>query len=142
MLVRCLYASRAVRPLTDTVLDDILRQSRKNNPEHGVTGLLCFANAVFVQVIEGGRGEVNRLYTSIVRDARNTGVEILAYEEIAERQFSNWTMGQVNFEAINPAVVLKYSEKAVLDPFACTGAAMIALLHEIASSGAIANRIS
>jgi len=37
MLVRCLYASRVVKPLTSGLLDSILQQSCKNNPLLGVT---------------------------------------------------------------------------------------------------------
>ena len=140
MLVHCLYASRASRPLTDDVLDQILKQSRKNNLRTGITGMLCYANDVFVQVIEGGRTEVGRLFCKIARDERNCDLEILSFEEIAQRRFSGWTMGQVNIAGINPALLLKYSEKITFDPFACTGAATMALVDEIASSGAIANR--
>ena len=67
MLVRCLYASRAAQPLNSTVLDEILEQSRRNNPELGVTGLLCVAENTFIQVLEGGREEVCDLYDAIVQ---------------------------------------------------------------------------
>ena len=142
MLVRCLYASRAAKPVGEHTLDGILRQSRKNNARHGITGMLCFANDIFVQVIEGGREEVSRLFCAIVGDERNCGVELLTYEEISERQFGNWTMGQVNMGSINPALLLKYSEKPELNPFKCRGEATMALLLEIAASGAIVNRTS
>ena len=140
MLVRCVYASRAVQPLAANSLDDILKQSRKNNLAHGITGLLCFANDVFVQVIEGARHEVSRLLSAIIRDERNAEVQILLFEEISERCFGNWTMGQVNIAKTNPALLLKYSEKAELNPFGAAGAATMALLLELASSGAIMHR--
>jgi Sensors of blue-light using FAD len=140
MLVRCLYASRAAQPSGDAMLDGILKQSRKNNAKNGITGMLCFSNGVFVQVIEGGRAEVSRLMSSIIRDDRNIDVEILSFEEITERRFGNWNMGQVNIAAINPAVLLKYSEKPELNPFASTAHVTMALLGEIADSGTIAHR--
>ena len=140
MLIRCLYASRATKLVGESSLDAILKQSRKNNPTHGITGMLCLANGIFVQAIEGGRTEVCRLLGAIYRDERNTGVEILSFEEIAERRFGNWSMGQVNFASVNNAMLLKYSEKAELNPFTGTGTATLALLLEIADSGAIAHR--
>jgi GTP cyclohydrolase I len=33
---------------------------------HGVTGVLCYADGIFLQVLEGGRGAVNALYNRIV----------------------------------------------------------------------------
>jgi len=145
MLVRCLYASRATPPAaspapSETCLDGILKQSRKNNPAHGITGMLCYANDIFVQIIEGGRAEVGQLLTNLFKDPRHAGLQILSFEEIAERSFGHWTMGQVKISNINPALLLKYSERAELNPFACSGAQMLALLCEIAASGAIANR--
>ena len=56
MLVRCLYASRSTKPLPASLLDEILKQSRHNNPRKGITGLLSFTSDLFVQVIERGSG--------------------------------------------------------------------------------------
>lgn len=140
MLVRCLYASRARQPVTDAALDAILKQSRRNNPKSGITGMLCHANGVFVQVIEGGRAEVSKLLGTIFSDPRNQDVEILLFEDISERRFGNWVMGQVNITNVNPALLLKYGSHATLDPFAGPGVATLALLQEIAESGAIAHR--
>jgi hypothetical protein len=140
MLVRCLYASRPVKPAPADLLDRILEQSRRNNPPRGITGLLCYTSDVFVQVIEGGRNEVCELFTSIVRDERHFHVRLLSYEEIGERRFPGWSMGQVNVETINRALLLKYSEKPNLDPFASSGQSTMALLTELVASGAILTR--
>lgn len=140
MLVRCLYASRAAAALSTAALDEILVQSHRNNPRCGITGLLCFTSEVFVQVLEGGRDEVCELYNAIVRDNRHSQVRLLAYEEIAERHFGNWTMGQVDAKTVNPSLLLKYSKTASLDPFAITGQATMALLMELVATGSITRR--
>jgi hypothetical protein len=140
MLVRLLYASRAAAPLTAPVVDSILEQSRKNNAPHGITGMLCFSEDIFLQVLEGGRDEVCELFNTIVRDPRNVGVRILIYEEIAERRFGGWTMGQVNIAKVNPSLLLKYATKATLDPFNCSGHASMALLNELIATAAVVNR--
>jgi len=140
MLVCCLYASRVTTSLPVVVLDQILVQSHRNNPRRGITGLLCFTSDVFVQVLEGGRDEVCDLYNAIVRDERHSQVRLLVYEEIAERRFANWTMGQVDVKAINPSLLLKYSKTANLDPFAITGQATMALLTELVATGSITRR--
>ena len=64
-------------------------------------------------------------------------MELLHYEEIAERRFAGWSMGQVNLQRLNPGLVLKYSETAKLDPYRMSGRALMALFHELVSSGAI-----
>jgi hypothetical protein len=140
MLVRCLYASRPAQPLSASLLDSILEQSSKNNPKLGITGMLCYTHGVFVQVIEGGRDEVCELFNAIVRDDRHLDVRILVFEEIAERRFGNWTMGQVNIEKINSALLLKHSEKPELNPFNSSGRATMALLEDLVASGSIVGR--
>lgn len=140
MLVRCLYASRVVEPLTPGLLDSILRQSSKNNPLLGVTGLLCFTKNIFIQIIEGGRDEVNQLYLTIARDDRHRDVQLLAFDEVSQRQFSNWTMGQVDIDAINVSLVLKYSEKPQINPFVCSGQATMALLNDLVATGFVISR--
>lgn len=138
MLVRLMYASRAAAPLSDADLAAILKSSREHNPAEGITGLLCCSDGVFVQVLEGGRNAVNARYKRIVEDPRHRDVILLAYEEITERAFAGWSMGQVNLHRLNPALLLKYSETGKLDPYAMGGAAMSALFHEMCDSGAIA----
>ena len=137
MLVRCLYASRPIEPLSGPFLDSILQQSRKNNPALGITGLLCVSKDLFIQVIEGGRDEVCDLFNAIVRDERHQHVRLLIYEEISERQFGNWTMAQVNINKLNPATLLKYFKRAELDPFSGSGKATMALLSELVAMGAV-----
>ncbi len=137
MLVRLLYASRAVAGLSTDELGVILKRSRSFNPEHGVTGVLCYADGVFMQVLEGGRDVVNGLYRQIVMDPRHSDVVIVKYQEIPERQFAGWSMGQVTLSRLNPGLVLKYCKSSKLDPYEMTGHALMALFNELVSSGAI-----
>ena len=140
MLVRCLYASRPTGPFTNSGLDTILEQCRSNNAAQGVTGLLCIANDLFLQVLEGGRDEVCELFNRILRDARHGNVRLLVYEEISERRFGNWTMGQVNVDKLNPALLLKYFRRAELDPFECSGQSSLSLLTELIDTAAFTMR--
>lgn len=142
MLVHCLYASRPAAPLTSSVMNSILEQSRKNNPRQGITGILCFTEDVFIQVIEGGRDEICDLFAQIARDDRHIEVRILVYEEISQRRFGSWTMGRVDISKINPGLLLKYSEKPVFDPFSCSGKITMALLDELVATASIVNRSS
>lgn len=137
MLVRLMYASRAVPAVDQEELIAILKKSKANNPKAGVTGVLCFSEGVFMQVLEGGRDAVNKLYNRIVADARHSDVMLLSYEEIAERRFAGWSMGQVNMARLNPALLLKYSECAKLDPFAVSGKVSVALFDELVATAAV-----
>ena len=139
MLVRLLYASRAVDSSADAIAG-ILAQSRQYNPTSGITGILCYGGGVFLQAIEGGRMAVSELYNHIQRDTRHKEVVLLDYEEISERRFGGWTMGTVNLLKLNHSILLKYSEKAELDPYAASGKVSLALLEELMATAAIIGR--
>lgn len=139
MLVRLLYASRAVDP-SPAAIESILAESRHHNATCGITGVLCYGGGVFLQAIEGGRSAVSQLYGHIQKDPRHQNVELLHFEEIDERRFGGWTMGQVNLSKINHSILLKYSEKPELDPYAVSGKVSFALLEELMATASIIGR--
>jgi Sensors of blue-light using FAD len=137
MLVRLLYASRAATPGTTEEVATILRQSKGNNPAAGITGVLRCSGDMYLQVLEGGRSAVNRLYNRIVADPRHHDVELLSYQQIGERHFAGWSMGQVNVARLNPSLLLKYSATAQLDPYSMSGNVALALLEELVATASI-----
>ena len=83
-----------------SAIEAILATSREHNPSWGITGILCYGGGIFLQAIEGGRSAVSDLYGHIQRDVRHKDVELLHFEEISERRFGGWTMGQVNLSKL------------------------------------------
>ena len=139
MLVRLLYASRAI-DTSPGAIEMILAQSRQHNPECGITGILCYGGGIFLQAIEGGRMPVSELYGHIQKDVRHKDVVLLHYEEISERRFGGWTMGQVNMSRINASILLKYAEKPELDPYSVSGKVSLALHEELMATASIIGR--
>ena len=139
MLVRLMYASRTTAPLDPEAMHALLRQCKENNPTQGVTGLLCHcsSNGIFMQALEGGRSAVNRLYNRIAADPRHTDVLLLSYEDITERRFAGWSMGQVNMSRLNPGLVLKYSATADLDPYTMSSQVSLALCGELVATASV-----
>jgi hypothetical protein len=140
MLVRLLYVSRSVHPETPEQTESILTSAREHNLSNGITGVLCYGGGIYLQALEGGRNQVNELYTHIVKDPRHKDVVVLAYEEISERRFGGWTMGQVRLDKLNPSIVLKYSETPELDPYSVSGQVSFALLEELMATASIIGR--
>ncbi len=140
MLVRLLYCSRAV-DTSAAAIESILSQSRQHNPVSGITGILCYGGGIFLQAIEGGRMQVSELFGHIQKDERHKDVALLHFEEIFERRFGGWTMGQVNLSKINHSILLKYSEKPELDPYGVSGKVSLALLEDLMATAAICGRV-
>ncbi len=135
MLVRLLYTSRATdnaEPGSDSdTLHDIMQQARSGNPKQGITGILCHSHGLYMQVLEGGRDAINVLYAKILRDPRHTDVILLNYEEINERHYALWTMGLAKLDKVNPAILLRFSELAELNPHAMSGKNALALINDL-----------
>jgi acylphosphatase len=70
----------------------LLTQSRKNNSESDITGVLMYADGTFIQVLEGEKKAVEHLFEIIQRDPRHKNViEIVSGEE-EKRTFPDWLM--------------------------------------------------
>ncbi|WP_328189553.1 BLUF domain-containing protein [Marinobacter sp. OP 3.4] len=91
-LVSVVYVSKARADVGDDALRDILTESRANNAESGVTGVLLYRDGRFVQVLEGPRDSVASLVATITADPRHDDIRIVLDEPIDERQFGEWTM--------------------------------------------------
>jgi hypothetical protein len=140
MLVRLIYASRSVAPITSELVRQILDAAHQHNPERGITGVLCYGDGVFVQALEGGRAEVNALYQTICRDSRHSDVTLLSYEEVDQREFACWSMAQAPLDKKNAALLLRHSSSPVLDPFRLSGKTTCRLLSELGSSGGLRSK--
>ena len=138
MLVRLIYASRAASSVSPETLLPIMKTSRANNLANGITGVLIFSDGVFMHLLEGGREAVSALYNRISRDERHREVVLLSYDEIGERRFAGWAMGQANLSRLNPGILLKYSDRAVLDPYNMSEKATLALFDELVATAVIA----
>ncbi len=140
MLVRLLYASRSHTPIQCAEVQDIMRQSHAHNPPHGITGILCHTDKVYMQVLEGGRDPINALYAKILRDPRHLDVTLLHYEEIEERRYAGWTMGQANLGKVNASTLLRFSDLPEINPHVMSGKNLLALIDELMATATVIGR--
>lgn len=96
-LYQIIYHSLASGPdgISPEALADLLRQARSYNQTHRLTGLLLYTNQTteFVQVLEGPRDEVQKIYEKIARDPRHKHAFVL-HEGLSEySMFPDWRMG-------------------------------------------------
>ena len=92
--------SRAVHPLSDRDLEHLLRQSRRDNERHGITGILFYSHGNIAQLFEGEPGIADTLFERIALDGRHSHVRKLIDRPIAERSFPAWSMA---FHPLEPA---------------------------------------
>jgi hypothetical protein len=132
MLARAVYVSRAVGPQTGTVTARILGAAEAYNPKHGISGVLCQGQGLYLQVLEGERAQVNRLYAQILQDRRHQDVQMLSFEEITDRRYPDWSMAHVVLPDDNAMARMQYRG---LDPYSVSAAAVLQLVDELLASG-------
>ena len=136
MLIRMLYVSTAVGPVTTSVTGTILRSAQAFNANNGITGVLCQGQGVWLQVLEGRRAEVNALYGRIAADKRHKNVQLMAFEDITHRRYGAWAMAHVNLTDTEAMLALNFSN-AEFDPYAATGERVMAQVEALIAAGKV-----
>lgn len=132
MLIRLIYLSKSVGPQTATVTDSILRKAHASNSQDDITGVLCEGQGMYLQVLEGERGAVTRLYARIFADPRHTGLELLHCESITERRYRGWSMARVSLSDVDPQTKIVWPE---FDPYSASGELIMARIDELVAHG-------
>lgn len=120
VLCRLVYCSEAVSSLAYPELKDIMEKSEKNNTPVGISGMLCYGNDKFLQILEGDREEVSATYERILKDDRHKKSQIIEFVEVENRLFMNWSMKVVQMGEQFPKKVkelsMKYSSYPEFEP--------------------------
>lgn len=132
MLIRLIYSSKSVGPQTAEVTDSILRKAHASNVQDDITGVLCEGQGMYLQVLEGERGAVTRLYARIFADPRHTGLELLHCESITERRYRGWSMARVSLSDVDPQTKIVWPE---FDPYSASGELVMARIDELVARG-------
>ena len=132
MLVRLLYVSQPVGPITTTMTTLILEKSDSNNKKEKITGVLCQGSGLWLQVLEGERSKVNLLYARIMADRNHQNIQLLSMEEITQRRFGQWSMALVYLSKDDPMVQMSHPE---FDPYTASAKDAFLILDELIKTG-------
>ena len=92
-MIQLIYCSRAVQPFTPDALARLLSGARAHNTTVGISGMLLHLDGAFLQVLEGDAKAVQAVFARIAGDPRHDKVVLLLRNEIASRNFADWSMG-------------------------------------------------
>lgn len=110
MLIQLIYASRAVRPMSEQDLINLLQQSRDRNRRRQITGMLVYKDLTFLQALEGKAQDVEPVWNDIQSDPRHETIILLRFERVAERDFPDWSMGFLNASRQEAIQIPGYSD--------------------------------
>lgn len=86
------YRSKAITPLSERQLHDLLVTSQTNNRKSGLTGLLIYDEGQFFQWIEGDPDQLADMWDAIQHDQRHTDIELMGRQSVPLRFFGDWDM--------------------------------------------------
>jgi hypothetical protein len=131
---RLVYYSRNLIPADHTkqVIEGILDASRRNNSKAGVTGALIFNSGIFAQVLEGARDAISQTFERIQRDDRHGDVLVLAFEEVTDRIFPQWSMGHIGRNAADIAAFETIATRSGFDSGLLKGEKVLEIMTMIA----------
>lgn len=121
-LIRLTYASRAnFEPASDGISIEptvarILLQSRRNNVQQAIGGVLYYGDGFFFQCLEGPRDAVESLADQIRQDERHRDFKVLRKQPVDERLFSDWSMKFVALESTVDELLQRFDLDA-FDPY-------------------------
>lgn len=87
-----IYISAAKAGVGEVEMHDILTEAILNNELHNLTGLLVYNDAMFIQMLEGEKKDVEFIYEKIKKDERHFDVRILSSGPSVQRYFPHWRM--------------------------------------------------
>ncbi|WP_345949242.1 BLUF domain-containing protein [Mucilaginibacter sp. PAMB04274] len=101
MIFSIIYVSKALHPMKNEDLTDLLEQSRSWNESFGITGMLLYIDGQepgrkpgrFMQVIEGTQSDIMLLFNKIKEDRRHHQITVLHEGRTGRRHFKQWSMG-------------------------------------------------
>lgn len=93
------YTSRARLDLGDEDLAAIHQSARHLNALDGISGLLLFDGARFLQIVEGAEDAIDTLVERLRRDPRHSAFEVRDERFVERRSFPDWSMELVRVSA-------------------------------------------
>lgn len=132
-MIRITYVSRA-RSKLPLDLKDILAVTRPNNTRLRVTGALCFLDGAYLQLLEGERDAVQKLYQVIKDDPRHSDAKVLTHTSITERVFPNWSMALLTWNEETRDIFLRHNPGAGVDLYAANPATVERMFVELGRS--------
>lgn len=87
-----LYRSVATTEFNAENLCELVARAETSNADHGISGLLVYADRRFFQWIEGEDLAVDALFSRIKVDPRHEHIDVLVLRDAIQRYFPAWGM--------------------------------------------------
>ena len=110
-LIQVIYVSAAASDISEHDTAELLKEARKTNRRHDVSGMMLYVGGCLLMLLEGEAHGVDAVSREVAEWKRE--MRAIYREPVSEREFPDWIMG---FEAVAPAEAARLlGEPVVLD---------------------------
>ena len=103
-LIRLIYSSKHSKNFQLHEAIEIENIANKNNPLIGVTGMLFCNSEGYLQVLEGPRVNVSKLFIKISQDEKHSNPILISVKDI-QRMFGVWAMRVIDSTTAEESVI-------------------------------------
>lgn len=101
---RWLYVSQPAKNVNFNQIQEILTISHRNNSERNISGALIYDHKHFIQYLEGDKNIIDSLREKIQSNPNHHEIHTIAFGEIPQRHFKNWTMSYISYAMYNQVI--------------------------------------
>lgn len=105
-ILQLLYVSTAVAEVhTEEHLHEIVEKAQAQNRNFEITGLLMTRAGLYLQLLEGPKDHVLRLFETIKKDPRHKDIKKIFAIESNDRLFHDWSMGYRKLDELDLSMI-------------------------------------
>lgn len=107
-LYRLLYVSTQ----TEGIVCDmgyLMEDAKLFNHQQGVTGALWYDGHRFLQLLEGTKAALNRVFNRIAQSQYHRDIDVLCFSEIDQRIYNDWAMSYFGSSSHNREVAEQFA---------------------------------
>ena len=91
-MYRIIYLSSVTTNFSNEDIISLLDLSRRNNEVNEITGLLLYSDGNFLQIIEGKKKPLEKLFKKISLDSRHKNIIKVFHGKVSTRNYPKWKM--------------------------------------------------
>ena len=129
-ITQLVYAST---PVGAALTPEFFNTRQLLNRSLDVNGMIVVAPDCYIQLLEGTRVAVNKLFAIIAKDPRHTDLTLLRYAEVRRREFHEWDLLCITADEMlaNPLLANYVQDKSAVN---LNGTAVLNMIRRIATS--------
>ncbi|EAU40825.1 possible activator of photopigment and puc with BLUF domain [Fulvimarina pelagi HTCC2506] len=111
--MRHITYSSIANDLNPKAFRELVADARKRNEKRGIRGVIAYDGRIITQILEGEAETVDKLFKTIRRDGRHSGVVLMSRVDVDDSQFDGFGMANMTPSEVyllSSAIIERYGD--------------------------------